>query len=111
MDDYLGGIAQGVNGTLQQAVVSKGGWMAFSFGPFSDWRFNLGAGMDDPDDEDIPTTSTTNRAKNQVLYGNVLYDINEAVQVGLEVSSLETKYKGLTTADAMRVQGSVIYTF
>ena len=108
MDDYLGGISQGVNTTLQQAIAGQGGWICLSFGPFTDWRFNLGAGIDDPDDDDL---SAGNRTKNRILYGNVLYNLTEAVQVGLELSSLETEYKGQETADAMRVQAAMSYTF
>ncbi len=108
LDAFLAGIGQGVNMTTLKEVEADGGWLAFSFGPFGDWRFNLGAGVDDPDDADL---NAGNRTKNQVVYGNVIYSINEAVQVGLEIADLETKYKGQQDADALRVQTSLIYKF
>jgi hypothetical protein len=107
---FLGGIGQGVNATLGETIDATGYWLAFGFGPFEDYSFNVGYGIDDPDDAYL--TTLTGKAKNEVMFANVLYTLNEAVKLGLEISDLSTKYKDVeTTADATRIQASVIYTF
>ncbi len=110
VDAFLGGIGQGINTTAGKTIEADGYWAAVSFGPFEDFSFNIGYGVDDPDD--VYLTTLTGRAKNEVIYANVIYALNEAVKVGLEVADLETKYKDVTkAADATRIQASLIYSF
>ncbi|MBU0634541.1 MAG: hypothetical protein KKB82_05600 [Candidatus Omnitrophica bacterium] len=114
LDAFLGGVGQGINTTLLKSIEADGGWVAVAFGPYEDWSFNVGYGVDDPDDADLATSA---RAENEVMFANVIYSMNEAVKVGLEVSSMETKYMGATAGaastkgDATRIQASMIYTF
>jgi hypothetical protein len=108
IDCLLGGIGQGINLDTQEEIHSKGSWAAVSFGPVRKYTLNLGAGIDDPDDEDL---SDGGRTRNTSVWGNVLYDLNEAVQIGLEVSRWDTEYKNLEDGDAWRFQTSFIYRF
>lgn len=108
LDAYLGGIGQGINESSLKEIESAGGWAALSFGPFGRWRYNLGAGLDDPDNSDL---NDGDRSRNCVVWGNVIYDVNEAVQAGIELSRWETDYKNLEDGDSLRVQTSLIYRF
>ncbi len=108
LDDYLGGIGQGVNQTTMDEIQSAGGWVALSLGPFGRWHYNLGAGLDDPDNGDL---NDGDRSRNCAVWGNVIYDVNEAVQAGIELSRWETDYKNLEDGDSVRVQTSLIYRF
>lgn len=108
LDDYLGGIGQGVNHTKMDEIQSAGGWVALSLGPFGRWHYNLGAGLDDPDNGDL---SDGDRTRNCAVWGNVIYDVNEAVQAGIELSRWDTDYKNLEDGDSVRVQTSLIYRF
>ncbi|MBU1043407.1 MAG: hypothetical protein KJ915_03290 [Candidatus Omnitrophica bacterium] len=109
LDAFLGGIGQGINTTMGKSIGAQGYWASLALGPFDFYSFNIGFGVDDPDDADLNADS---RSKNQVIYANVIYDLNEAVKLGLEVANLETEYKGqATAADATRIQASMIYTF
>ncbi|MFH2144482.1 MAG: hypothetical protein ABII75_00420 [Candidatus Omnitrophota bacterium] len=113
VDAFLGGVGQGVNTTLLKSIEADGGWLAVAFGPYEDWSFNVGYGVDDPDDADL---ATGGRAENEIMFANVIYSMNEAVKVGLEISDMETKYKpaagaAATKGDATRIQASMIYTF
>jgi hypothetical protein len=108
LDAYLGGIAQGVNMNTLEEIQSTGGWASLEFGPFDKWTFNLGGSIDDPDDEDL---STGDRAQNISYWGSVLYDVNEAVQLGFELSYWDTEYEKADDADAVRVQTSLSYRF
>lgn len=112
LDDYLGGISQGVRNpttTADRAIGSKGGWMQASFKPVKDWRFNVGFGIDDVDNSDLG--GDQNRARNQSVFGNALYAINEHTDVGLELSHWQTDYQNADDVDDVRIQGSFIYKF
>ena len=57
---YFGGIGQGVRRPYSQQhndfdkeIQAKGGWIAATLGPYDKWRFNVGAGIDDVDNDDI----------------------------------------------------------
>jgi hypothetical protein len=112
---YLGGIGQGVRNTGTSAtpvydreISSKGGWVAASIGPCDKWNFNMGAGIDDPDDSDLVAG---NRGLNRSVFGNAIYSINKNTKVGFELSHWHTEYKSGDNADSLRAQTSFIYTF
>lgn len=105
---YFGGIGQGVNTTSANEVASKGGWVAASIGPWSDWNFNVGAGVDDVDRDDV---AAGGRTLNSSIFGNAIYTVNEHLQVGGELSHWKTHWKGEGDADDLRVQMSFICKF
>lgn len=109
LDTYFGGILQGVNTATLNEVSSKGGWIAASLGPWSKWAFNVGAGVDDVDGDDV--AAVTGRTLNSSVFANVIYSWNKNVQAGFELSRWNTDYKGVTDADDTRAQVSFIYTF
>jgi hypothetical protein len=132
LDAYLAGIGQGIvvvtdknsyiiplttsgsttpiAGTFLSAfgIAATGGWGALNCGPFGPWRINLGGGLDSPHDGDVPSKG---RTQNVSVWGNVTYDITKAVQVGVELSYWNTKYKDLESGESIRVQTSMIYRF
>jgi len=108
LDNYFGGIGQGVNTAAQEEIRSKGGWVAASLGPWSKWAFNVGAGVDDVDADDVAVGS---RTLNSSVFGNVIYSWNKHMQAGFELSRWNTHYRGPGDADDMRAQVSFIYTF
>ena len=118
LDAYLGGIAQGIRGTDLDAdgkldipvegIRSMGGWAALSLGPFDRWQYNLGASIDDPDNDDL---NNGDRSQNYTVFGNTVYSINEAVLLGFEVSYWDTEYLRDDDGDSMRYQASLMYKF
>jgi len=108
MDSYLAGIGQGVNTTLLTEIESSGGWAALSIGPFDKLQYNVGAGVDNPEEGDL---NTGDRSKNASIFGNVWYELNDAVRMGLELSHWKTDYKDQSNGESFRVQSSVIYNF
>jgi hypothetical protein len=108
LDQYFGGIGQGVNTTTLEEIDSIGGWVAASMGPWDKWSFNVGSGIDNPDSGDL---SDGGRSRNYAVFGNVLYAINSNAQVGFELSHWRTKYKGSGDAEDLRAQTSFIYSF
>lgn len=108
LNQYLGGIGQGVNTTSRNEISADGGWIAISLGPWSEWSFNIGAGLEEVERDDVANGA---RTKNSCIFGNVLYALNKNAQVGLELSRWDTGYKGPGDADDFRAQASFIYKF
>ncbi|MBN1359488.1 MAG: hypothetical protein JW993_02800 [Sedimentisphaerales bacterium] len=108
LDQYFGGIGQGVNTTALREIGAEGGWIAASLGPWSKWSFNVGAGVDSVDRNDVTAGS---RIRNSSVFGNVLYRLNKNAQFGVEVSHWSTHYLGPGDADSVRAQASFIYKF
>lgn len=110
LDDYYGGILQGVNPNpgIMTEVEAIGGWGAFSYTPFKEWNFNAGYSIEDLDDDGL---SPNMRAQNQSVFGNVFYQINKATIVGFETSYWDTEYVNLEDGDSLRFQGTLIYKF
>lgn len=108
LNSYYGGINQGVNTTDLEEIRSKGGWVAASLGPWSKWSFNVGAGVDDVNADDVGVGA---RTLNSGVFGNVLYSWTKNVQAGFELSRWNTNYKGDGDAEDTRAQLSLIYAF
>ena len=83
-----GGIGQNMvrDGVPVRAV---GGWAQFNVWPSVQWEIGGGAGIDDPDDEDLGDVS---RLRNVALEGHVTWRRLPAV-VGIEVRHLRTRYR------------------
>ncbi len=108
LNEYFGGIGQGVNISTYKEIGSKGGWVAASMGPWEKFSFNSGVGIDDVDNGDV---NLNDRTLNRSIFANVIYSINDNTQIGFELSQWHTEYKGQRDADDLRAQTSFIYTF
>jgi hypothetical protein len=109
LDAYLGGIGQGVNGAAfqEQEISARGGWLELKQ-QLGNYAIGIGAAMDDPDGDDL---SATMRARNAVIWGNVVYAMTDNLRLGLELSRWETHYVNQKDGRAIRLQTSVIYSF
>jgi hypothetical protein len=108
LDGWLGGVGQGVNTTLKTSIGAKGGWAQVVLNPTTDWNFNLGYGVDDPDDADL---NAGGRAKNTRLFFNAFYKLTKAVTIAAEYSIITTDYRGASDSTDNRVQFSTTYKF
>ena len=114
LDSYFGGINQGVREvgdpatSYDKEIASKGGWCAASLGPWDQWRFNAGIGIDDVDAGDV---NSGDRTLNRAVFANAIYALNKHTDVGLELSQWRTDYKGSGDAEDVRVQASLKYKF
>lgn len=114
LDSYLGGIGQGINTTLNQEIDTVGGWLALTSTPWTDWQFNLGASIEDPEDEDLTgnvTPAQDARIKNCLLFANVLYSLTTQVQLAYELSWLRTNYKLNAPGEGWRQHFAITYKF
>jgi hypothetical protein len=69
-------------------VAAKGGWLQLNFRPAASVELGAGAGIDDPDDQDLGAAS---RLRNTVLEGHVVWR-RAPVVVGLEARGIRTRY-------------------
>lgn len=109
LDAYLGGIGQGFNPVLADEVESKGGWVAVSLGPWKNWQFNIGAGVDDPHNDDL--TAAEAKTRNAVVFGNLWYTFSSHLSLGFEISHLRTEYRDQPSGSCLREQLSVMFKF
>ena len=111
LDDYYGGIGQGVNSTVTTApkeIRSNGGWGAIRYTINPSTTFSLGAGLDNPNDNDLAVGA---RSRNQTIFGNVITKLTPNLILGLQLSDWKTEYKGASEGDALRTQTSLTYKF
>jgi hypothetical protein len=106
LDDYFGGILQGVNVDTRKGIKATGGWAQVRYQPDQEWQVHAGFGLDNPSDKYLGPGM---RAKNSFLYLNALYKIIPSSTVGLEYSHWETKYKETSRGTDNRLQASFIY--
>ena len=106
LDDYFGGILQGVNPTSGSAIKTVGGWLQLKYVQSDKLKYHVGFGIDDPRNSDL---NNGMRSRNGVYFGNVVYTLIPPVDIGLEYSYWDTEYKGERSGINNRIQTSVIY--
>jgi hypothetical protein len=108
LDDYFGGVLQGINAVTQSEIRSKGVWAQIGFKPGNKWQYNTGFGLDDPDNKDI---NDYMRDKNSFYFINALFNLTPFLTLGLEYSYWTTNYLNLGAARDNRLQFSFIYSW
>lgn len=85
---FLGGIGQGACPCLRVPIRSTGGWLEVWY----DWtpylHSHVGAGLDDPRDND----SLLGRIYNHFIFANLVVDLSDNLTTGIEVTSRKTLY-------------------
>ena len=109
MDQYLGGIGQGINTSSTTTINSSGGWLTFSIGPFDKCSYEIGATVDDPDDNNL--SNNNDKTSNMSYFANVWYAVTESVKMGVELSNWRTEYNKIEPGDSIRLQYSLVYEF
>jgi len=104
---YYGGIGQGINSKLRTEIAAKGGWAQLLIDITQQLNWNIGYGLDAPDEADL---NANNRSKNEIFFTSLYFTV-KPVTFGVEYSNMTTSYKDAANATDNRVQGSVIYTF
>jgi hypothetical protein len=110
MDDYMGGIGQGitVSKTTAKSVAAHGGWAELASRMGYGTYLNVGYSLDDPDAADLAKGA---RDRNTTLWTTLSHDPGGGLRYGLEVSRWETRYLQAADGKSWRVQTSVTYSF
>ncbi len=86
---YLGGIGQSLNLVTGDAIRSSGGWGQLSYQVRPRVTLSGIFGMDNPRDIDL---SGGQRSNNRVIGGNIFWDVNQSLRIGLDVWQVHTSY-------------------
>ncbi len=108
LDNYFGGIGQGVNLTKREMIKSEGGWAELLYKGVKDWNFAVGAGLDNPHNKDL---DTGDRKRNELFYANVTHNLTPNLAVGAAYNRLHTYYKRGHGGRDNRIQFTAIYKF
>jgi hypothetical protein len=109
LDDYYGGIGQGVNTSAIREIRSKGGWAALRFAFNPETSFSFGAGVDDPSNSDL--SAATARTKNQTIFGALVNKLTPNLILGLQLAQWKTDYYNGDRGNTLRAQSSLTYKF
>ena len=109
VDAFMGGIYQGIvdTSTGLEEIEAAGGFVHAMITPRKGLIFNLGAGVDDVDADNLSGGMTRNR----LVFGNVIYTIVPNFDVGFEIAWKETDWIGADEGDNIRLQTAFIYKF
>jgi hypothetical protein len=109
LDNYLAGIAQGVNVAAGKEVSTTGGYINVIFKATPKLALSAGYGIDDPDDNDLAPAGA--RVKNDRAFANAAYKLTGQLSIWGEYSHMETTYAGGATERNDRVHLSAKYAF
>jgi hypothetical protein len=108
LDDYFGGILQGVNTVTRNVISAMGEWTQVNYKLSDKWQYNAGFGIDNPSDRDL---NTGDRGKNGFIFLNALFKPISPLTIGLEYSRWKTEYVDMSDGTDNRFQTSFIYTW
>ena len=108
LDNYLGGIGQGINAVTGSEVSTRGGWGQLVYNLTKNTRTSVGYGIEDPEDEDL---SGDARTRNDRIFTNFFYNATDRVTFGVEYSLLRTDYALSADMQNHRIHFSAQYRF
>jgi hypothetical protein len=109
LSPFLGGIGQGIDPTTFDPIRSTGGWGEIWYDFTCRFHTHVGYSVDAPNAHDLATAGE--RRYNQVLWGNLVYDITKNWLAGIEVSYWKTLYVGLVPGESVRTEFVMKYGF
>jgi hypothetical protein len=97
---YNAAILQSINPLTFRTVRSSGGFCETFFYWTPCLHTHVGYGVDDPLDRDLDADPLdSGRVFNSTLYGNILWDLNQAFRIGFEFTWRETNYRAAALPD------------
>jgi hypothetical protein len=110
LNSFLGGINQGytTDSSSVKSITAAGGWGQVMYDFSDSWAATFGAGIDDPKNSDLTNGM---RARNQVIYSNVAYKIQKAVEFVFETDYLKTYFVKARSGENWRTQFTSYFRF
>lgn len=108
LDDYFGGVLQGINTVTRNEISSTGMWSQINFAFNSKWQYTAGFSFDNPDSDDLVIGS---RDKNSFYFVNAMFKVLPMLTIGIEYNYYKTEYKGIADGTVNRLQTSAIFSW
>jgi len=108
LDQYLGGILQGINVTSVRSIESVGGWGQLVAEVLPTLTVTGGYGADNPKDSDIPAGG---RIFNSRAFGNLFIKVTPETTVALEYAYLRTLFASEGPEHGNRFAAGFQYSF
>ena len=108
LNDFRGGIGQGVNTALGEEIESRGGWIELGVQVRPRYKFSTGFSSDDPKNRDILPGG---RTENRVWYLVNQLRLAPTFMIGLDYLYWRTDYRGLEEGTDNRFNLYFIYNF
>lgn len=108
LDDFRGGIGQGVNVMTGREIDAAGGWLEAGLEVTQVHSIYLGFTTDDPSDADLPAGG---RSKNEVWYLVQRFRLARSFLVGIDYLNWRTEFQGLPAGEDNRFNLYLVYNF
>jgi hypothetical protein len=110
LNSFYGGINQGftIDSTSVKNIGSAGGWAQLLYDISDSWATTLGAGIDDPKNADL---NSGMRARNEMVFSNVVYKIQKTIELVGEIDFMRTQYLNASTGRNLRFQFASYFRF
>lgn len=110
LNSFFGGVFQGFtrDATSVTNVASKGGWAQGKYTISPRWAITAGCGLDDPEDDDL---SSEMRSKNNWVFANAAFSLDENLIFMLEGEYLKTSYISEEAGENFRIQFVTYFKF
>jgi hypothetical protein len=101
LDDFRGGIGQGVNPVTGVGIATTGGWAEMVYRPVSWYQGATGFTVDNPVDAEIPVGG---RTKNYAWYVSNRFPVGGGVTLGADYTNWTTDWKGFNAGRASLIK-------
>lgn len=101
LNDFRGGIGQGINPIQGKTIQASGGWGELVGQPTKWNRFSLGTGLDKPMGDEVPDGG---RTRNLVYWASSQLVLDPGVVIGLEYYYWMTQWKSFNPGTASLIQ-------
>ena len=108
LGDFAGGIFQTFNPVRLVGIRATGAWAQLTYDISDKWQVNAAYGRDDPFNRDL---ALGQRSLNEMGFGNFYYRITPRLWIAAEFSHWKTKWVGLPTGSAFRIEPAVLFFF
>lgn len=110
LDDYRGGIDQGINGVLGREIDAWGGWTELVVKPRDWYQLAAGVTVDDPRNGDV-LGSAFGRTQNVVYYLGNRFPVGGGLTFAFDFEFWRTDFLGFDHGDAQRIKFWLMQVF
>jgi hypothetical protein len=108
MGEYNGGVLQSFNSRTLGTIRTRGGWGEAYIYLTESLHLHTGFGIDAPLRRDLASTQF---ARNQTYFANLVWDVSKVLQISLEVDYRKTDYIGFDNGNGLVVLSQMLLRF